>query len=1275
MRNKTRRTLLITTMLCSIGMLAGVLCAGNNLSLQGVLGNDNTEWGHYNGVSSAFDKKGIREYWISCDTHEVVFTAPSTGHIVDRGTPDEAFINSLDDNDSRILQPSYKTISFASSSDADLVTSVRNNFNVKTIVDDSTAPDNDGKVLKVTYKDGTADFTLNEAYLRQVFSDSSVVALNFNMKSNLLKDVHYRQQATQVRYEGNGSTGFGLNTTWKTFSYPRSAFEAFINDPNKSTINRNTLLWSGLQDTYTTFELYIDNFHPVKRVLDWTGFEKGRHNPDVTYFSWREGTVGSNGIEVCYVMDGNTSNPVTWAFDESIKTEGGRSLKVTRAANDGLQFCIRRDNIAFDTLLPNSNSIFSFDFRSSITLNCNASVSSILICQNTKLSSGTNFQIPANTWVRIAIPKSKIDRNCIFSFHGSAAPVVWFDNLQFNTNLGSFEDDTIYQVDSNYWSYGGEYINNNGHTNLDYAKVRDLKVLGYEGSVAHVALSTTRKTEGNSSLWIKQVKSDVETAIYFSQHVKKYLTDNVNSTVSLDIFRTSSSNLTFKDGNRNNLSLPGSNTWTHYELTADNLTNDGRAIIFQGSNAVGDWYIDNIQFKVPEVPEEVLNTSVLNRNIYITDTSTSTLFPTKRTPMSVSALYVDGTMVDTSNISSFNSSGISLSNSYLSTLSMGDHKIAISYYSGNRIVTETYYQNIYYGTAKSAQTVSTTYGSNDLFQLPGSYTNLYRITCNDKELPFERDDGDSTTYRVPHASLIELLPTVGGNKSSGSVTLFVFTTDGLYRIPITINLSTTAVKNIANFTGEGITSYYYSSTQHDPNINTTYQELRSIDKLNEYYNGNNEILYEQNLHIGASATSLSTQIKYLFDNVAALGKKAIISDDAFTSLARETSTLFGRDVTIGSSTKYFANTTDLDAYVTSRLNLYINEPACYGVNIGDEEVYNSIINGFSDLMHSIHRCLNNLNRNDFYVNTNLQPMSATAEATTGDPNYGGTPESRYSVYLNAYINASQNDYISYDYYPLLNGNAFDGQRLGPYTIRNLVAVAEAAKANNLKVHVITQTFSPSHSSNTYILNHEDEAYLNNMLMAFGVKQICYFTFYHRGSGTGGESWLEHGCVMDADGTRNTLYYYMQGQRAQINALGPILSGFKYDWFYVQRASSTTSRLINPTAYSYYYGNNPYSLPYHDLQSCSTNRGWLLLTGLYNSSANQYMYCVENIYRNTSTQQNRTETATLNFANSVKYFAIYENGSVRIVNATTSGSYSQLVLQLSSGHTAFIVPYQ
>ena len=58
------------------------------------------------------------------------------------------------------------------------------------------------------------------------------------MKATLEKDIPYRSQATTYRYEGNGADNFGLNTTWKTFAYPRSAYEAFKSDPNKSTIHR-----------------------------------------------------------------------------------------------------------------------------------------------------------------------------------------------------------------------------------------------------------------------------------------------------------------------------------------------------------------------------------------------------------------------------------------------------------------------------------------------------------------------------------------------------------------------------------------------------------------------------------------------------------------------------------------------------------------------------------------------------------------------------------------------------------------------------------------------------------------------------------------------------------------------------------------------------------------------------------------------------------------------------------------------------------------------------
>ena len=585
-------------------LVGGVFASQSHLLSKQAFGDDG-QWNHYDGVAPTLDKKGIKEYWVNCNTHESVFTEPTSGNIVDMGAPAETFIDSLDSNDSRLIQRSWKTISFSSSSDTNLVTSVRNNFNLKEIVDDSTAPDRDGKVLKVTYKDGTADFMLAESYLDQVFSDPNVVALNFNAKCDAttfsFKDISYRQQATTVRYEGNGSDYFGLNQTWKTFAYPRSAYEAFKSDPNKGTINRNTFLWTGLSSSYSTFELYLDNFHPVTRTLDWTGFERGRHNASSTYFSWREGAVASGGTEVAYIMDGNTSNTVTWSFDETIKSEGGRSVKVTRAANDGLQFCLRRDTVAWDTLLPESSSILSFDFRSSSTLNCNASVSSILICQNTKLSSGTNFQIPKDTWVRIAIPKSKIDRNAIFSFHGGAAMDVWFDNIQFNTDLGCFEDDTlIHSSDAKIWSYNGEYVNSNGHSNVDYAKIRTLRVqAGSAGDVGHVGLSSSRKTEGNKSLWIEQVNGSRETALYLSNYAKTYLTNNEGATISLDLYRkTTDGGLTFTDGNRAALTAPTNNAWNHYELTASNLTTDGRAIIFQGSNTIGDWYVDNVSWNI-----------------------------------------------------------------------------------------------------------------------------------------------------------------------------------------------------------------------------------------------------------------------------------------------------------------------------------------------------------------------------------------------------------------------------------------------------------------------------------------------------------------------------------------------------------------------------------------------------------------------------------------------------------------------------------------------------
>ena len=985
-------------------------------------------------------------------------------------------------------------------------------------------------------------------------------------------------------------------------------------------------------------------------------------------------------VEIMGFEDGNVPTHVTKKQNVSNLeiindgTEGNKCLKITVSGGDyGVYF----SKSYLDTVFSNPDIVaINFDAKGSIaSSNFRAKIGGAnTTYENNNTAYGLDTQ-----WKKFSFRRSYYDAYVngdamIYGGGMSSGNYVLIDNvIPVTKDLDSFGFENGYLDTSN------RVYKSAGHSNGDPAPEQIFKIAPASGvDVSNLGFDYTDKTEGNRSLRFE--KGNGYIAMYLSTAIKNALGDS--GYVRFD-FKTPvaiNSNPSVKnamDGQNNALGGAGyqlaKDQWLTITIPASTgVSGDGRFFILQGSTA-GVMHFDNIRL---EYHESIYNISALNRNIYIEDVSASTLFPTKRTPIDVASISVDGVVIDNSNVVSFESSGLRIKNDYLSGLSTGDHKFVISYYyqDYSHVVDETYYQNVYFGTQKDAVSISTSYGSPDYYTLPGTYTNLYRITANSMEIPFERIDGGST-YKVPHASLIEALPTSNGQKSSGSLVLFIFTIDALYRLPITLSFTTANVKTITQYSGEQMPAFYYSSTPHSYDTSTEYETYLSTDKLNECINTGVDILYEQKLHVGSSATSLSTQLQYLLSSASKLGKKVILSDDAFTELGRKTTSLIGQDITVGSVTKHFNNTSELDAFVTSRLNIYINNPACYGVNVGDEETYNQLIHGYSDLMHSIHRCLSALNREDFYINTNLQPMSATAETTTGGSGSGDV-EADYRTYLNAYIAASGNDYISYDYYPLLNGNAFKPNSLstapgvGPYTIRNLLLVAQVAKANNLKVHVVTQTFTPTHSSNTLILNSEDVAYLNTMLLAFGVDQICYFTFYHRGD-TGSETWDPNGCVMTADGQRNNLYYYMQAQREQIKAFSPMMSNFEFEWFYIDRYNTS---LINPAAYSYLYSNKPYSATtYHQLQGWSINKSWMSLTGLYSDEYNQYMYTVQNIHKNKN-QGSVTESITLKFDSNVKYFAVYEGGSVRVVIASTSNSYKVINLSLSSGHTAFIIPY-
>ena len=69
--------------------------------------NEHCHWNHYQRVEPTYSSRGIQEYYVCCDHHDSVLEAPVEGTITDAGAPSSEFINSLADDDFRMI-PSYQ---------------------------------------------------------------------------------------------------------------------------------------------------------------------------------------------------------------------------------------------------------------------------------------------------------------------------------------------------------------------------------------------------------------------------------------------------------------------------------------------------------------------------------------------------------------------------------------------------------------------------------------------------------------------------------------------------------------------------------------------------------------------------------------------------------------------------------------------------------------------------------------------------------------------------------------------------------------------------------------------------------------------------------------------------------------------------------------------------------------------------------------------------------------------------------------------------------------
>ena len=299
---------------------------------------DNALWRHYSAVPATLDSKGIKEYWVSCLTNEHQFTAPSSSNIQDMGAPSQQFIDSLANNDDRLVAKTWQVISFENDSDINLISSLRNGFNTKTVVDTAGATDGT-HALKLTWKDGTGEFMVAKSYLDKAFADPNVTAVKFDAKAtDASVNFQYITNTTGAagdvvtRYEPRTEVGYGITTEWKTFSWTRALYNNLVSYPTQYSTIKHAFMWMSLSSgglDYNTFEFYLDNIRPVYNSDTLGGFEGGRLNtsstsPDFRDFDGKQFLVVE--FQSAYI------DKYSYEFDYTSKTEGNRSIKLHKAS-------------------------------------------------------------------------------------------------------------------------------------------------------------------------------------------------------------------------------------------------------------------------------------------------------------------------------------------------------------------------------------------------------------------------------------------------------------------------------------------------------------------------------------------------------------------------------------------------------------------------------------------------------------------------------------------------------------------------------------------------------------------------------------------------------------------------------------------------------------------------------------------------------------------------------------------------------------------------------
>ena len=430
-------------------------------------------------------------------------------------------------------------------------------------------------------------------------------------------------------------------------------------------------------------------------------------------------------------------------------------------------------------------------------------------------------------------------------------------------------------------------------------------------------------------------------------------------------------------------------------------------------------------------------------------------------------------------------------------------------------------------------------------------------------------------------------------------------------------------------------------------------DFRTVERYQEYMEAGFNVLLMQTSGTYNGEEWETSDCKRVLDMAYEAGiDKVIVLDDRLMLPTLEKTGLIGED-------KKFKNTEELEKYVADCLQTYKDHPAFYGVQIKDEPLSQQL-----EAVGQIYKAVKKFDKNIF-VQCCLLPyvgMGPACHAYHGVDD-GGDMAERYEAYLEAFLDATNADYIMYDQYPLQS----DGTVFNRMYFLGMQIAGNVCKKRGVKFYYVIQAFSMLLNGEKCLrLPDQDEMFYQlNAVLGFGVKQFAYYTYWSGSSvRLNGEMRPDGGAMMTRRGEKTPLYGYVQTVNAMAQKLAPVLMNFEY----------SSDRYVMKMPFK----THPFHLYFtrrgklEKVIKAETDQEVALINELYDKNKGQYLYKIQNITYNYYEKQLGLgkQTTTVTFAPEYTKVDVFDGEEWKTV-ALEDGKYT---VELAAGYAVYLLPY-